>query len=56
MRKPILSIVLVIALSIPVFAGIIVTPGVTDPPPPPPPTLTSALTAVVVQWLVELIH
>ena len=36
--------VLALALSVPTYAGDILTPGYTDPPPPPPPPGTSAVT------------
>ena len=35
--------VLALAISVPTYAGDILTPGYTDPPPPPPPG-TSAVT------------
>lgn len=36
--------VLALALSVPTYAGDILTPGVISPPPPPPPSCTSVTT------------
>jgi len=36
--------VLALALSVPTYAGDILTPGVISPPPPPPPSCTSVVT------------